>query len=167
MILFENTKTQISPCIVSKVRFALGLKKDEPTNNKICSNEYWHKAVNSVSKQYAVNDDAKIKNALNLFSKIVKRKHLTSIVFSLVAISCSKQESSAKIVRQGDVETVCYYEKKKANMTITYQEMADGEKKFGNHTTWSSQCCKADDKYYATEVLGVPDEWYEAGKVCK
>jgi len=36
---------QVSPCICSKVRFALGLKHERPSTIKTCSQEYWNNVV--------------------------------------------------------------------------------------------------------------------------
>lgn len=166
MILFENTTTQISPCIVSKIRFALGLKVDKPNNKKTCSREYWEKAIKSVSKKYSVNDDVKILYAISLFEKMTKNKLIVFLLPCLLIINCKKSENYLVSIQEGEKGTVCYYEKKKADMTITYQEMKEGEEKFGVHTTWRSQCCKSDEKYYFTKVLGMPEKWYESGKTC-
>ena len=48
LILIENK--QISPCILSKVKFALGIKSDMPLNKKRCSEEYWDKVVDYIGK---------------------------------------------------------------------------------------------------------------------
>jgi hypothetical protein len=167
MILFQSTKTQISPCIVSKAKFALGLKKDIPKNTKRCSNEYWKRAVKSVSKKYSLNDELKIESAINLYDKIIRNKHFIFLLLGLFVVNCKKPENNSSITQEGETGTVCYYAKKRLDMKITYQEMMEGEEKFGNSKTWSSQCCKSDEKYYFTKVSGLPEAWYEPGKTCK
>ena len=47
MLTFIDGK-QISPCIASKAKYALGLKKVEPNNCKSCSRFYWEKTVKRI-----------------------------------------------------------------------------------------------------------------------
>lgn len=54
-----NGKTYInglqkSPCIISKAKYALGLKKARPTNQKVCSQEYYIEVVTALGKYYKV-----------------------------------------------------------------------------------------------------------------
>lgn len=44
-----------SPCIVSKAKYALGLKEKPPKNNKKCTQHYWIKIVKYLAKQYGLN----------------------------------------------------------------------------------------------------------------
>lgn len=46
-MFFLNTNIQISPCILSKVRYATGIKEVNPTNKKKCSHLYWEKVINT------------------------------------------------------------------------------------------------------------------------
>ncbi len=54
-----NGKTYInglekSPSVISKAKYALGLKKIKPENKKICSKEYFLEIVAAVGKYYKV-----------------------------------------------------------------------------------------------------------------
>lgn len=69
MVTFKNG-SQISPCIVSKAKFALGLKITKPENNKICSTEYWNKVVCRIAELKAVEDD-KIEKAQAMYNTLV------------------------------------------------------------------------------------------------
>lgn len=51
MDYFKGTKTQISPCIAAKAKFALNLTQYKPTNTKTCSYEYWCKVIKTLSSQ--------------------------------------------------------------------------------------------------------------------
>jgi hypothetical protein len=50
MIYFRINGSQFSPCIISKVRYTLGISKTKPINNKTCSTIYWNEAVTIVAK---------------------------------------------------------------------------------------------------------------------
>jgi hypothetical protein len=43
MNLLDSNGKQLAPCIVSKARYALGIKHKKPTNLKECSKDYWIK----------------------------------------------------------------------------------------------------------------------------
>ncbi|OQP60369.1 hypothetical protein A3860_33865 [Niastella vici] len=49
MVLDQNGK-QLSPCIVAKVRHALGLTNKRPTNNKRCHPDYWERTCGEIGK---------------------------------------------------------------------------------------------------------------------
>jgi hypothetical protein len=51
MDYFKGTKTQISPCIAAKAKFALNLTKKKPSNTKTCSYNYWCKVIETFSSQ--------------------------------------------------------------------------------------------------------------------
>ena len=51
MDYFKGTKTQISPCIAAKVKFALNLTMKKPTNTKKCSYIYWCRVVKTLSSR--------------------------------------------------------------------------------------------------------------------
>ena len=51
MDYFKGTKTQISPCIAAKVKFALNLTKKKPTNTKKCSHIYWYRVIKAFSSR--------------------------------------------------------------------------------------------------------------------
>lgn len=55
MVYFHGTKTQISPCILSKARYALKLTLKKPSNTKTCSLDYWCKTIDTLSKQKKLN----------------------------------------------------------------------------------------------------------------
>ena len=58
-----------NPSIISKARYALGLKKEKPANQRTCSPEYWNELVIALGKYYKVPKD-KIEKAKR--SKIYK-----------------------------------------------------------------------------------------------
>jgi hypothetical protein len=64
MLTFSDGK-QISPCIASKARYALGLKSIEPRNSKGCSSSYWERTVQRIGDLNRLDSDiiekAKIK----------------------------------------------------------------------------------------------------------
>lgn len=43
-----------SPCICSKAKYALGLKKVKPVNARTCSTEYWVEVITAFGKYYKV-----------------------------------------------------------------------------------------------------------------
>jgi hypothetical protein len=51
----RNNGSQISPCIISQVRFALGLKTNKVNNSKSCSNVYWNEAVEIIGRYYTLS----------------------------------------------------------------------------------------------------------------
>lgn len=55
MPLFRRANnSEIAPCILSQVRFALGLTNREPLNDKVCSTIYWNEVVEIVGLHYEV-----------------------------------------------------------------------------------------------------------------
>jgi len=60
---------ELNPSIISKVRYALGVKKEKPTNQRTCSPEYWNELVTAFGKYYKVPKE-KIEKARK--SKIYK-----------------------------------------------------------------------------------------------
>lgn len=70
---FINTETQISPCIVSKVRFALNLKDNPPNQlkRKYCSIEYWKRSIDTVCQQKGINDHIRKQNAINKYHDLI------------------------------------------------------------------------------------------------
>ena len=50
--LRRANNSEIAPCIVSKVRYELGLTNRKPVNSKSCSNTYWNETVDVVSDYY-------------------------------------------------------------------------------------------------------------------
>jgi hypothetical protein len=49
MYYFKGTKTQISPFVAAKAKYALNLTNEKPSNSKICRYEYWCKVVETIS----------------------------------------------------------------------------------------------------------------------
>jgi hypothetical protein len=49
--------SNISPCIISQVKYELGLKKVKPINNKKCSNEYWNEIVKIIAEHNSVSKE--------------------------------------------------------------------------------------------------------------
>jgi len=56
MLTFIDGK-QISPCIASKAKYPLGLKKVEPNNCKSCSRFYWEKTVKRIGELNRVDSE--------------------------------------------------------------------------------------------------------------
>ena len=71
MNLFCDTQKQISPCIVSKVKFALNLKSDKPDNIKFCSKNYWVLAIKSIANEYKINDDSIVVSAIEKYDMLI------------------------------------------------------------------------------------------------
>lgn len=65
MDYFKGTKTQISPCIASKAKFALNPAREKPSNTKTCSYKYWCKVIETIASQNNLSsknaEDAKSK----------------------------------------------------------------------------------------------------------
>jgi hypothetical protein len=53
MAFIHNGK-ELSPCIVSKARHALGLKPEMPTNKKYRPLPYWERVVQAVGERHNV-----------------------------------------------------------------------------------------------------------------
>ena len=56
MLTFSDGK-QISPCIASKAKYALGLKTIEPNNSKPCRPSYWEKTVQRIGELNRVDSE--------------------------------------------------------------------------------------------------------------
>ncbi len=46
-----------NPSIISKAKYALGMKKVKPVSQKKCSTEYWQEIVTALGKHYKVPKD--------------------------------------------------------------------------------------------------------------
>ncbi|WP_297514115.1 hypothetical protein [Flavobacterium sp.] len=58
MSKFERKNgSEISPCILSQIKFALGLKSKKPLNNKKCSNEYWNEVVEIIAEKHKISKE--------------------------------------------------------------------------------------------------------------
>ena len=49
---YRKNGSEISPCIIAKVKYKLGVTSKIPKNKKICSDKYWNEVVKMVAKQY-------------------------------------------------------------------------------------------------------------------
>jgi hypothetical protein len=68
---FIGSKTQISPCIVAKARFALKLTKKKPKNTKACSYKYWCAVITTLSAQHNLPNQT-IEDAKSKFKSLIK-----------------------------------------------------------------------------------------------
>lgn len=71
MDYFRGTKTQISPCIAAKAKFALNLTKKKPTNIKTCSYDYWCNVIETFSSQNNFSGKT-AEEAKNQFKTLIK-----------------------------------------------------------------------------------------------
>ena len=71
MDYFKGTKTQISPCIAAKAKFALNLTKKKPSNTKTCSYDYWSKVIETFASQNNLKDKT-VEEAKNNFKSLIK-----------------------------------------------------------------------------------------------
>ena len=67
---FKGTKTQISPCIAAKAKFALNLTKLKPSNTKTCSYDYWCKVIETFSSQNNLSDKTADEGKIKFISLI-------------------------------------------------------------------------------------------------
>lgn len=72
MDYFKETKTQISPCIAAKAKFALNLSNKKPKNTKSCSYDYWCKVIQTISIQNNLSSKA-VEEAKNKFNSLFKK----------------------------------------------------------------------------------------------
>jgi hypothetical protein len=71
MDYFKGTKTQISPCIAAKAKFALNLMKKKPSNTKTCSYDYWSKVIETFASQNNLKYKT-VEEAKNNFKSLIK-----------------------------------------------------------------------------------------------
>ena len=71
MDYFEGKKTQISPCIVAKAKYALNIKTKKPGNIKSCSYEYWCKVIDTLSTSYNISNKISDEAKMNFQSFII------------------------------------------------------------------------------------------------
>ena len=74
MITFDKSTIQISPCIVSKAKFALKLKNIEPKNCKKCSLEYWINTINTLCTLSEIKNNNRRKEAINKYEELIRCK---------------------------------------------------------------------------------------------
>lgn len=71
MAAYDENEKELSPCIVSKAKYALGLKSIRPMNNKTCSPEYWEKVIGTLGKYNSLKKD-QIAAAIMRYSKLIR-----------------------------------------------------------------------------------------------
>lgn len=71
MKYYTDTGKQISPCILSKARFALNLTAKRPVNNKTCSFSYWKSVIDTLVKQKRLTIKTKLQ-ASKRYNDIIK-----------------------------------------------------------------------------------------------
>ena len=71
MDYFKGTKTQISPCIAAKAKFALNLTDKKPSNTKTCSYDYWCNVIETFAHHNNLADKA-AEQAKNKFKSLIK-----------------------------------------------------------------------------------------------
>jgi|TARA_B110000967_G_C18581603_1_gene409992 hypothetical protein len=71
MDYFKGTKTQISPCIAAKAKFALNPTKKKPSNTKTCSYVYWCRVIETISSQKNLSGKT-AEEAKNKFKPLIK-----------------------------------------------------------------------------------------------
>jgi hypothetical protein len=71
MAIFPGTSIQISPCILSKVRFALGMKIMRPENDKRCSQIYWSRVVDFLCVSNNIIDGQVRQRAIDSYTEFM------------------------------------------------------------------------------------------------
>lgn len=71
MAVYDESQKELSPCIVSKAKYALGLKPTRPINNKLCSPEYWERVINILAKSNLLKKD-QIAAAIMRYSELIR-----------------------------------------------------------------------------------------------
>lgn len=66
---------QLSPCICSKAKYALGLKSNKPKHMTTCSQEYWDLVIDILGKGLPKDRIIKAKARTDLFLRKKKRKN--------------------------------------------------------------------------------------------
>jgi hypothetical protein len=71
ILIFNDTGKQISPCIASMAKRALGLKSEIPNNIKKCTPRYWSLTIETIGKQAGLADSI-IETAKTKFDTYIK-----------------------------------------------------------------------------------------------
>jgi hypothetical protein len=71
MTYFKTTGLQISPCILSKAKYALNLKALTPKNKKKCSKKYWILAIESIANEKNISDESIINSAIEMYTELI------------------------------------------------------------------------------------------------
>ncbi len=66
--------SEISPCILGKVKHALGLSAIEPQNIKTCSKLYWNEIVEIISLHEGIENINEILAAKQKYDRYANRK---------------------------------------------------------------------------------------------
>jgi len=73
-LVLDKKGKQLSPCIIAKVRYALGIKKARPKNIKPCSLDYWKRVVERIAELEKPNATAEeIKKALDMYGELAEK----------------------------------------------------------------------------------------------
>ena len=65
-------EVEISPCIVAKAKWALGLTEKKPINKKTCSQEYWNGIIDHLANLH--NLDTKLKDQVKAMTSLFRQK---------------------------------------------------------------------------------------------
>lgn len=57
MAVYDENRKELASCIVSKAKYALGIKPTKPTNNKTCSPEYWERVISILAESNSRGKD--------------------------------------------------------------------------------------------------------------
>ena len=71
MLVFKDSKKQISPCIAAKVRYALNPTRIRPKNNKRCSQLYWKRVVDTICFLNGINNRTRRQTAIDRFDELI------------------------------------------------------------------------------------------------
>jgi len=72
MNVIVTNDVQLSPCMISKAKLALGLKElNGKINSKKCSTTYWKRVVNAVGGKYEVSQ-SKIDTAIGKYNQFCR-----------------------------------------------------------------------------------------------
>jgi hypothetical protein len=71
MLFFQNTQTQISPCIASKAKFALGLKNERSFNTKSCSQAYWTRTIDTLCSINEIISNTRRQTAIDRYEEFI------------------------------------------------------------------------------------------------
>ena len=70
MEYFKGTKTQISPCIAAKAKFALNLTQKKPSNTIRCRYDYWCIVIETFASQNNLSGKT-AEEAKNKFNSLI------------------------------------------------------------------------------------------------
>lgn len=70
MLVFQDSKKQISPCIASKAKYALGMASKKPKNTKTCSFDYWKRVLEAIC-DFEKIEKPRLHQAIEKYSKLI------------------------------------------------------------------------------------------------